>query len=132
MYAVLIALAAFLSGGDAAPLVVDDVDLIAVAHLPGDEILVFFFSRVQNSWTCIDHRWACLEMNPRISADGFEISWLDESESPHCYRLVRAPAYVESWEPESPLAQNHNKPWFVRLVEPGLKQPPKPQPQGEQ
>ena len=125
MFAIVLALAVSFTAADAAPMqvVTEDVDTIAVCHVADGAELIFFFAEIQGEWACLDHRWASPDMAPRISPEGFELAWLDESEWPHCYRIVRAPAYVETHERVSPLAERNDRPWFVQLLEPGLKQP---------
>ena len=120
--AVLVALL-FIAPGQAAPLVEQDVDLVSIAHLPDDVRLVFFWQRVQGQWTCIDYRWHSPQMSLSNDCDGFTLAWPDDNQN--CYRVIRAPAYVESWEPQNPLAEQNQWPWFRQLLNPGLRQPPK-------
>lgn len=103
-----------------AEIVVEDIDTIAVCHVADGPQLVFFFARVQGEWSCIEHRWIACDMTPGRSGDKFTLAWRDDTDG--CHRLVRSAAWIESWEAESPLA-NNDKPWWVRMCAPGFKQP---------
>ncbi len=103
------------------PVVEQSVETISVAHLNDGVELVFFWTLVQGEWTCLDHRWVSTNMVVTRDRDGWLLAWPDESEN--CYRMVRATCWVESWESESPLAEQNQRPWFRQLLNPGLKQP---------
>jgi len=123
MYATILALAVSFTAADAAPIVTEDVDTIAVCHVADGAELVFFFSEIQGEWACLDHRWRAADMTHGRDGDRWMLAWHDDGDS--CYRVIRAAHWIESYEPESPLAINHNKPWFARLCAPGLKSPTK-------
>lgn len=107
------------AGEDGMPLVEQEVDCISVAHIDDGVSLVFFWARVQGEWVCLDHRWRSSEMAVSRSGGRFVLAWPDDCDS--CYRVVFADAWIESWERQSPLAAESDKPWHARLLEPGLK-----------
>lgn len=123
MHAALIAAVLSLLGQ--APLVVceQDVELISVAHLDGCGELVFFHDFVQGELTRLDHRWLASTAFVHWDGAAWVLSWEDECD--HCYRVVRAPIFVESWEAENPLNEINQRPWFRQLLEVGLRQPPR-------
>lgn len=104
-----------------AEIVVEDIDTIAVCHVADGAQLVFFFARVQGEWACLEHRWITCDMTPGRSGDKFTLAWRDDCDG--CHRLVRAAAWIESWEAENPLTEVNGRPWFRQLLNPGLKQP---------
>lgn len=104
------------------PIVEQTVECVSVAHLDDGVELVFFWASVQGEWTCLDHRWLSSDMVLGQVDDAWLLQWKDAGEN--CYRVVRARCYVESWETESPLAEQNARPWFRQLLEPGLKQAP--------
>lgn len=105
----------------ALPLVEQSVECVSVAHLDDGVRLVFFWARVQGEWTCLDHRWATTGMALSRQADEWLLSWPDENEN--CFRVVRTRCWVESWEPENPLTEQNQRPWFRQLLNPGLVKP---------
>lgn len=115
--------------GDDWPLVEQSIDTIAVCHVNDGSVLIFFFDRVQGEWTCLDHRWIAGDMRAEYDSRAgraadhrqshpFTLAWRDDADS--CHRLIRAAAWVESRERTSPLADECDKPWHARLLEPGL------------
>jgi hypothetical protein len=104
------------------PLVEQTVDCISVAHQAEGADLIFFWDRVQGEWTCLDYRWASSAMAVSRHCEAWRLAWLDDGDG--CYRVVASRYWIESWEPESPLAEQNCKPWFRQLAHPGLKQPP--------
>lgn len=121
MQAVFLILASLLWQSSDLPIVVEDVDTIAVCHiLDGGEIVVFF-APIQGDWACLDHRWLSADMAPGRDGDRWTLAWYDDGDS--CFRLIRAACWIETWERESPLAIINNRPWFARLCAPGLAQP---------
>ena len=118
----LLAIAAQIAAPDE-PLVVEEVDAIAICHVADGAELVFFFCTVQGEWTCLDHRWLAADMAPRFDGRRFSLAWHDDGDS--CYRVIRSAAWIESWERENPLAEIRNRPWFARLLVPGLAQAPR-------
>lgn len=112
------------------PVVEQSVELVSVVHVVSDSgsagRTVFFFSHVQNEWMQLDHRW--LDDTFVVVWDGKEwvLTWLDNTYNDDaCYRVVRTPIWVEGWHEENPIFAGNGKPWFVGLLEPGLKSPPK-------
>ena len=103
------------------PSVEEEVECISVAHVGDGAELVFFWSLVQGNWTCLDHRWISDGMSISRRGDEWALAWNDENE--RCYRTVRTKCWVESWERESPLAEQKQRPWFRRMLCPGLRQP---------
>lgn len=101
------------------PVVVDSCDLISVAHCDDGARLIFFWSTVNGDWMLIDHRWYDGEMAVSRSGDHWSLAWPDAD----CYRIVESRQWVESAEAESPLVAENGRPWFARLLEPGLRQP---------
>ena len=104
------------------PVVEQAVECISVAHLTENVELIFFWDRVQGEWTCLDHRWASTAMTLSRQGDAWQLAWSDDAES--CYRVVTTKLWVESWEPENPLAEQNRRPWFRQIANPGLKKPP--------
>jgi len=130
LYAATLLAASCFCGQDAAtseeasplPLVEQHVECVSVAHLPNGGDAVFFWDIVQGQWAYLDHRWLSDQMDVRWDRDSWVLSWPDESEG--CHRRVRTPLWVESWESDSPLAEQAARPWFCRMTAVGLKQPP--------
>lgn len=120
--ALLFAVVAF--AGESAPaeppLVVEDVDLIAVAHVADGRRVAVFFGRVQEQPAQLAHRWAWDDAAPVRDGDGWAYLFFDAEAA--CWRLVRTPAWIETWSEANPLA-DAGRPWFAGLCEPGLKQP---------
>lgn len=126
MHAAVLAALLFIAPAPAAPLVIDDVDTIAICHSAESGDLIFFFGLIQGEWGVVDHRWPVRDMQAGHDGQRFTLSWLDESEyEAHCFRLVRALAWIESWQAESPLAERNARPWFAQMLAPGLRQPAK-------
>lgn len=124
MHILCLILASVLAQADASiPWVEQSVECISIAHLEEGVKLVFFWGLVQGEWTCLDHRWLSSQMNLSLVDGEWVLSWPDENEN--CYRVIRSPAYVESWEPESPLAELNQRPWFRQLLNPGLAHAPR-------
>lgn len=122
--AALIAALLFAASGAAPlPVVEQDCELISVAHLSDGAEIVFFWADVNGIWTCLDHRWAGSGMVVSGDSGNWLLQWQDDGED--CYRIVRTPRWVESWESENPLSDQNQRPWFRQLLHPGLKQPPK-------
>lgn len=102
------------------PFIVQKLDTISVVHVKDGAELVFFFDFIQGEWSVLDHRWLAADMITNITNDGkFTLYWRDDGDS--CYRLMVADHYYETWVEESPLAIQHNRPWFARLLAPGLR-----------
>lgn len=102
-------------------LVEEHIDSIAVVHVEDGAQLVFFFDFVQGDWVCLDHRWLASDMvAARVDAQ-WSLTWHDDADD--CWRVITADHWFESWEAESPLCAQQNRPWFARLLAPGLKQP---------
>ncbi|HEV7223587.1 MAG TPA: hypothetical protein VGN42_12850 [Pirellulales bacterium] len=108
-------------GHGSVPVVDQRVECISVAHLGDGVELVFFWSLVQGEWTCLDHRWVSSSMSLSRCGDEWVLAWADENEN--CYRLLRTHCWVESWEPNNPLAEQNQRPWFRQLLHPGLRRP---------
>lgn len=109
-------------------LVVQHVDTISIAHVADGAELVFFWDHVQGVWSCLDHRWLASDMACIYDAEAeqWQLSWYDEGDD--CRRYVHASHWIESWETDNPLAAIHNRPWFAKLLVPGLKMPIPPLP----
>lgn len=103
-----------------APIVVDEVDLIAVAHLPNGGRLATFFGRVQGQPTILTRHWICGD--EAVFLDRGQWAFSFHGNPDECDRLVRAPAYIESWERADPF-EDDGRPWFVQLTECGLSPP---------
>ena len=103
------------------PFVEQAVECISVAHLDDGVKLVFFWSRVQGEWTCLDHRWLSPSMTLSRRGEEWLLSWPDENEN--CFRVVRTPCWVETWEAQNPLTEQNQRPWFRQLLNPGLVKP---------
>jgi len=99
-----------------------EVELISVAHVGDGAELVFFWAPVQGEITCLDHRWLSREMIVVFAGGCWTLAWLD-SNGDSCYRIVRSRHWAESWERESPLAEQNQRPWFRQLCAPGLAMP---------
>lgn len=131
MYVVTILAALCLGGQNSAdrederplPLVEQQVECVSIAHLSNGGDAVFFWDVVQGQWAYLDHRWMSDQMYVQWDRDAWVLSWTDDSEG--CYRRVRTTLWVESWELDSPLAEQASRPWFCRMTAVGLKQPPK-------
>lgn len=106
------------------PVVEQRVEAISIAHLNDGAELVFFWALVQGQWTCLDHRWLSANMVLRRDGAGWRLEWPDDGVD--CYRVVHTACWVESWEIDSPLAEERRRPWFRRLLNPGLARPPAP------
>lgn len=106
----------------ALPFVEQAVECISVAHLAENVELIFFWDRVQGEWTCLDHRWASSAMALSRRGETWRLAWSDDAEG--CYRVVTTRLWIESWEPENPLAEQNQRPWFRQIANPGLKKPP--------
>lgn len=94
------------------------VDTISVVHIKDGADLIFFWDFVQGEWACLDHRWLTTDMALSFDDRHWNLFWHDDNDS--CWRLMKATHWIESWEDESPLAGQHNRPWFARLLAPGL------------
>jgi hypothetical protein len=99
----------------------EHVDSIAVVHVRDGAELVFFFDFVQQEWVCLDHRWLASDMACGRAGDRWSLFWHDDGDD--CWRLITADHWFETWQPDSPLSAQQNRPWFARLLAPGLKQP---------
>jgi hypothetical protein len=121
--AIFLSLALILCGADAAleSFVEQSVDTIAVVHVKDGAEMAFFFDFVQGEWACLDHRWLATDMLPGRVGDRWSLAWRDDGDS--CWRLMLAEHWYETWVDESPLAEVNNRPWFRRLLVPGLMQP---------
>lgn len=98
------------------------VDLISVAHVKDGQQQLYFWALVQNEWALLDYRH--LPSESAVCQDGNDtvVFFLDQSDN--CFRSIRSTHWLETWEDESPMASQHGRPWFARLLCPGLKQPP--------
>lgn len=96
------------------------VDTISVVHVRDGAELIFFYDFVQGEWSCLDHRWLAGDMLVGRQGERWTLAWHDDGDS--CWRLMIADRWYETWTDESPLAGQHNRPWFVRLLAPGLSQ----------
>ena len=103
-----------------ASFVYQEVDTVAVAHVRDGAELVFFFDYVQGEWGLLDHRWLIDSMGVGFYESRWLLFWYDDGD--RRWRLVSTKRWVETWEQESPLAANQNRPWFRRALVPGLKQ----------
>jgi len=121
--AIFLTLATLLHALSAAPerSVVEEIDTIAVVHVADGAEMVFLFAFVQGEWTCLDHRWLATDMLPGRVGDRWSLCWRDDGDE--CWRFLLADHWFETWSDESPLAINNNRPWFARLLCPGLAQP---------
>lgn len=118
----MLTLVLYLACGSAPECLVEEhVDTIAVVHVKDGAEMVFFFDFVQNEWVCLDHRWLASDMVSGRVGKQWSLAWRDDGDS--CWRLMTADHWFETWEDESPLSAQHNRPWFARLLVPGLKQP---------
>lgn len=105
------------------PMVEQTVAAVSVAHVADGAELLFFWDDVQGEWTCLDHRWFASDMRVGRDDEGhWSLTWLDYDGGVTSFRVVRTRCWIETWEHESPLAVDHGKPWFRRLLCPGLKQ----------
>lgn len=120
MHALALAAWLFFAAGEAAPIVVDEVDLVAIAHGETGGAIAIFYGRVQNTPTQLAHRWLSDDLPPTRTTDGWD--WLFYDSSDDCWRLVRTTAWVETWGAENPAGRNDG-PWFVGLTECGLSPP---------
>ena len=100
-----------------------EIDTIAVAHIGNGSDIIFFFDFVQNEWQILDHKWLASGMSVRLNSEDnkWHLFWYDSGDA--CWRNIIAANWYETWENESPFAENNNKPWFARAIAPGLKQP---------
>lgn len=97
------------------------VELVAVHHLADGAKLVGFFDLVQGEWTLLSHRHGFTPGPIVWAGDCWLYEFHDEEDG--CYRLIRARCWAECWCDESPFDGDAGRPWFVGLLEPGLKSP---------
>lgn len=116
MLAAIVAAVLAISQSD---LVTDDVDLISVAHVQDRGSVVCFWGRAAGNWHLLAHRWSPDEASISRQANSWAFNFRDTQDE--CWRVVRAPQYIESWESGDPI--NESGLWFVQLLEPGLRQP---------
>ena len=100
-----------------------DVELVAVHHIADGSEFVGFFAFVQDSWTMLDHRCGRPDWSAQWAGDRWTFFFDDDSDG--CYRVIRARCWVECWSDGDPRRSDLDGPWFVRLLEPGLAQPPR-------
>lgn len=108
--------------GDDYPIVKQHIDTISIVHLEDDINFIFFFDTVQGEWVILDYRWQPDYIVFTYIDKNFGLFWRDDSDS--CWRYVTSSHWIESWELESPLVEQNNRPWFARLLTCGLKKPP--------
>jgi hypothetical protein len=117
----------FCSVSFAAPPVVEQtVEMVAVHHLENGSELVSYLDFVQGSWTLLHHQYGFPSSGIRWDGECWQFDFHDETDS--CYRVIRARCWAECWSEKDPRADEAGQPWFVGLLEPGLKSPPRAEP----
>lgn len=120
LFAAIFAILSAVSRGGEMPLVEQDVELISISHLSTGATLVFFFDFVQGEWTLLEHRhtvpWN--EFSLRHAPDGVFLSFFDYQDS--CFRVMRANAWVETWDEWDPTGTPGTI-WWRNGLEPALK-----------